>query len=111
MIKMAFCDDDLSILNQLSVLVNRYRVDRNQEIDYTAFQSPLELLAEIERGARYDILFLDVLMPGGASYGVRKYVFDKDILSTLGQPGGITRAELQRSAGNVLRFALTRMEP
>ena len=64
MIKMAFCDDDLSILNQLSVLVNRYRVDRNQEIDYTAFQSPLELLAEIERGARYDILFLDVLMPG-----------------------------------------------
>jgi DNA-binding LytR/AlgR family response regulator len=39
-------------------------VDRNQEIDYTAFQSPLELLAEIERGARYDILFLDVLMPG-----------------------------------------------
>ena len=54
---------------------------------------------------------VDVLMPGGASYGVRKYVFDKDILSTLGQPGGITRAELQRSAGNVLRFALTRMEP
>jgi beta-glucosidase len=54
---------------------------------------------------------VDVLMPGGASYGVRKYVFDKDILSTLGQPGGITRAELQRSAGNVLRFALTRMDP
>jgi beta-glucosidase len=52
---------------------------------------------------------VDVLMPGGNSYAVRKYVFDKDILSTLGQPDGLTRAELQRSAMNVLRFALTRM--
>jgi len=64
MIKMAFCDDDISILNQLSVLVDRYRVERNQEIEYTAFNSPLELLSQIEKGARYDILFLDVLMPG-----------------------------------------------
>ena len=64
MIKLAFCDDDLSILSELRVLLDRYRVQRNQEIDYTAFQSPLELLAEIERGTRYDILFLDVLMPG-----------------------------------------------
>ena len=53
---------------------------------------------------------VDVLMPGGETQAVRKYVFDKDILSTLGHPGGITRAELQRSAGNVLRFALARMK-
>lgn len=39
-------------------------MERNQDIGYTAFQSPLELLAEIEKGVRYDILFLDVLMPG-----------------------------------------------
>lgn len=64
MIKVAFCDDDLSILNELRVLLDQYRVERNQEIEYTAFQSPLELLAEIEKGARFDILFLDVLMPG-----------------------------------------------
>jgi len=54
---------------------------------------------------------VDVLMPGGTSYAVRKYVFDKDILSTLNQRDGLTRAELQRSAGNVLRFALTRIKP
>ncbi len=53
---------------------------------------------------------VDVLMPGGKSPAERKYVFDKQILSTLGKPDGITRAELQRSAMNVLRFALTRME-
>ena len=64
MIKLAFCDDELSILNELRILLDRYRLDRNQEIEYAAFQSPLQLLAEIEKGNRYDILFLDVLMPG-----------------------------------------------
>jgi len=53
---------------------------------------------------------VDVLMPGSNSYATRKYIFDKDILSTLGQPEGITRAELQRSAMNVLRFTLTRIK-
>ena len=64
MIKIAFCDDELSVLNELRILLEQYRVERNQEIEYTAFNSPLELLAQIEKGARYDILFLDVLMPG-----------------------------------------------
>ena len=77
MIKIAFCDDELSVLNQLRVLLDQYRVDRNLEIEYTAFQSPLELLAQIERGARFDILFLDVLMPGetgiDAAAEIRQY--------------------------------------
>lgn len=64
MIKIGFCDDELSVLNELRVLVDRYRVERNRAIEYTAFQSPWDLLAEIERGSRYDILFLDVIMPG-----------------------------------------------
>ena len=64
MIKIAFCDDELSILNELRILLDQYRVERNQEITYAVFQSPLELLAEIEKGARFDILFLDVIMPG-----------------------------------------------
>lgn len=64
MTKIAFCDDDISVLNELCMLVEQYRAERNEEINYTAFQSPLELLHEIEHGTRYDILFLDVLMPG-----------------------------------------------
>ncbi len=58
------CDDDLSILSELRVLLDRYRVERNVEITSAAFQSPLELLTEIERGTRFDILLLDVMMPG-----------------------------------------------
>ena len=41
MIKVAFCDDDLSVLKELSVLMDRYRVERNQDITYAAFHSPL----------------------------------------------------------------------
>lgn len=53
---------------------------------------------------------VDVLMPGGLSRKESKYVFDKKMLATLGKKGGITRGELQRSAMNVLRFALIRMQ-
>ena len=84
MIKIAFCDDELSILNELRVLLDQYRVARNHEIDYTAFQSPLDLLAEMERGPRYDILFLDVIMPGetgiDAAAEIRNYDSDVKII-------------------------------
>ena len=56
MIKVAFCDDDLSVLKELSVLMDRYRVERNQDITYAAFHSPLELLSEVERGTRLDYI-------------------------------------------------------
>lgn len=65
MIQIAFCDDDRSVLNDISVLLDRYRVQRNQVIEHTAYyQSPFELLAGIEGGLRFDIIFLDVIMPG-----------------------------------------------
>ena len=62
--KIAFCDDDISVLNEVHVLIDQYRVERNLDIRYAAFQSPLELIAEVEKGMRLDILFLDVIMPG-----------------------------------------------
>ena len=77
MLKIAFCDDDPSVLNALGTLLDKYRTERNQGISYTSFQSSLELLAEIERGTRYDIAFLDVLMPGAtgidAAAEIRNY--------------------------------------
>ncbi len=78
MIKVAFCDDDLSILEELSVLIERYRVEHNQEMEYAAFHSPLELLAEIEKGMRLDVLFLDVVMPGENGIEVAKEIRQYD---------------------------------
>lgn len=64
MIQIGFCDDDLSVLDELHELLGSYRAEHNADIAPTAFQSPFELLASIEKGARFDILLLDVLMPG-----------------------------------------------
>lgn len=63
MIKVAFCDDDLFILDELKNMISRYCTKRSQEIRYTAFYSSLELLTEIEKGTHYDVLFLDVILP------------------------------------------------
>lgn len=64
MIKLGFCDDDVAVLKELKALLDKYCAKRGQRIETASFSSPLELLAEIERGVRFDILFLDVLMPG-----------------------------------------------
>lgn len=64
MIKVAFCDDDINALGEMQVFFDRYRRERNRAIIYTAFHSPIEMIADIERGARFDVLFLDILMPG-----------------------------------------------
>lgn len=78
MIKIAFCDDDMEVLHQMNELLDRYRVERNEDIIYVAFQSPFELLTEIEKGIRPDILFLDVVMPGQNGMDVAKEIRQYD---------------------------------
>ena len=78
MIKIAFCDDDMEVLHQMNELLDRYRVERNEDITYAAFQSPFELLTEIEKGIRPDILFLDVVMPGQNGMDVAKEIQQYD---------------------------------
>ncbi len=49
---------------------------------------------------------VDVLMPGDIGYMAKEYKTDPSLLKTLGQQGGITKAELQRTASNTLKLAL-----
>lgn len=48
---------------------------------------------------------VDVLMPGG-KYNAKKYKSDGTLLATIGKHEGITRAELERTAKNVLNLVL-----
>lgn len=77
MIRIALCDDDVSILEEMLIFLDRYCLERSQEIKSLTFPSSVELLAEIERGVRFDVLFLDILMPGQdgltAASEIRKY--------------------------------------
>ena len=68
----------MEVLHQMKELLDRYRVERNEDITYAAFQSPFELLTEIEKGIRPDILFLDVVMPGQNGMDVAKEIRQYD---------------------------------
>lgn len=77
MIRIAFCDDDLSVLNEMNKLLEEYRMAHSLKMTCEDFCSPFELLAEIEKGKRFDILLLDVIMPGedgiSAAKQIRQY--------------------------------------
>lgn len=81
MIKIAFCDDEPAVLAQLTALFERYRAQRCRELEYVAFRSPLELLAEMEKGLRPDVLVLDIIMPGESGLSAAREIrqFDSDV--------------------------------
>lgn len=61
--RIAICDDDSQDLLRITSLVEAYRNDLKADLTYISFQSAAELLFSMER-ANYDVLLLDVLMPG-----------------------------------------------
>ena len=60
--KIAVCDDDLIFLQELSDLLSQYGSENNCNIEYKTFSNPLELVTQ--KGIHYDVIFLDVFMPG-----------------------------------------------
>lgn len=62
--RIAACDDDIKFLQQLSNLLNQYGEQYNCNIEYKLYTNPLELVAQIEKGIHYDVILLDVVMPG-----------------------------------------------
>lgn len=49
MLRIAFCDDETEILEELESLTEQYCADRGCRMEYQAFHSPLELLAAMEK--------------------------------------------------------------
>jgi len=62
-LKIAICDDDPRDLLQIASLLESYRKKRKTELSYMSFQNATELLLSL-RGRDYDVLLLDLLMPG-----------------------------------------------
>lgn len=63
MLRFAICDDEIQELSRISKLLNRYKEQKGEAFRYDAFSSSLELLESLPKDI-YDILLLDVLMPG-----------------------------------------------
>jgi DNA-binding LytR/AlgR family response regulator len=76
---IAFCDDNLDELSNITRQLNAYRTSRNLSCEYAVFPNGFELIAALERGKRFDIFCLDIIMPGFSGIEVAKAIreFDK----------------------------------
>lgn len=63
MLRIAVCDDDLQELTRISNLLNQYHAEKEPAFQYDTFTNALDLLDGM-KGYSYQVLFLDVLMPG-----------------------------------------------
>ena len=61
--KIAICDDDSQELGRISSFIDTYRRERNVPLSYKTFQSATELISQVSSG-NYNVLLLDILMPG-----------------------------------------------
>lgn len=65
MISIAVCDDELQELERASKLLKQYTCEHPQyEIKIHTFSAPLELIAYVAANGGFDVLLLDVYMPG-----------------------------------------------
>lgn len=76
--KVAVCDDELQVLEELSSFLDLYCEEYHREIEYELFQSPIELFAKMEQGGCYDVLFLDILMKGDNGIEVARELRKQD---------------------------------
>lgn len=76
--QIAYCDDDKEVIEEIERLLVEYRAAHSQDMVCTAFSSPLELLAKMEKGMRPDILILDVIMPGENGINVAREIRQYD---------------------------------
>lgn len=63
MLKIAICDDDLREISRISGLLNQYQAVKEPAFKYDSFSNAIDLLEAMRRNT-YQVLFLDVLMPG-----------------------------------------------
>lgn len=79
MIQIAICDDTLADLNQLEKLITEYALSHTLPFSIKAYtySSSISLHEEISEGKRFDIYFLDILMPDINGIKLGEYIRSK----------------------------------
>jgi len=79
MLQIAVCDDNIDELSNMVQLINLYRASKNFSCEYAVFPNGFDLVSALERGKRFDIYCLDIIMPGFTGIDVAKEIrtFDK----------------------------------
>jgi DNA-binding LytR/AlgR family response regulator len=80
MLKIAVCDDNIDELSNMVQLINLYQSSKHLNFEYAVFPNGFNLLSALEKGKRFDIYCLDIIMPGFTGIDVAKDIraFDKN---------------------------------
>ena len=79
MLQIVVCDDNIDELSNMVQLINLYRASKNFNCEFAVFPNGFELVSALEKGKRFDIYCLDIMMPGFTGIDVAKEIrtFDK----------------------------------
>jgi DNA-binding LytR/AlgR family response regulator len=79
MLQIAVCDDNIDELSNMAQLISQYRASKHLNCEYAAFANGFDLISALEKGKRFDIYCLDIIMPGFTGIDVAKEIrgFDK----------------------------------
>lgn len=77
--QIAVCDDNIDELSNMVQLIDLYRASKNISCEYAVFPNGFELVSALEKGKRFNIYCLDIIMPGFTGIDVAKEIrgFDK----------------------------------
>lgn len=72
MIRVAICDDDISFTGSIEEQLHTLTASLSMPLETETFFNGNSLLAELHRGIRYDIIFMDIEMPNIDGISVAK---------------------------------------
>lgn len=75
--RIAVCDDDEREISRIGKLITEYQMSREKSVDCHYFISSTDFLCEL-RGGEYDLVLLDVLMPGAGGIQAAKELRELD---------------------------------
>jgi len=79
MLQIALCDDNIDELSNMVQLIDLYRTSKHLSCEHAVFPNGFEIISALEKGKRFDIYCLDIIMPGFTGIDVAKEIrgFDK----------------------------------
>lgn len=104
--KIAICDDDLQELARISSFIDTYRQNKKANLVYKTFQNATELLFTM-RSSDFDVLFMDILMPGmtgmEAAHEIREFDTEVKIIFLTASPEFAVESYAVRSYDYILK--------
>lgn len=83
-IHIAICDDDIDMVQSLRKIIEDYNRKKEYNAVYAEFQDGKQLIEELSKGNKeYDVILLDVEMPGMTGFDVAKLIKEGNLNSCI----------------------------